>query len=37
MKLLFENWRKYLTEEQEVKCPPATQDLDLNTKNRSLS
>ena len=34
MKLLFENWRKYLTEEQEVKCPPATQDLDLNTKNR---
>ena len=32
-----ENWRNFLSEsdeEQEVKCPPATQDLKLNTRNR---
>ena len=46
MKLLLENWRKFVTEEINVSvgktvdavinlvCPPATQDLKLNTKNR---
>ena len=35
MKLLFENWRKYLKEAVRLMCPPATQDLELNTKNRN--
>ena len=42
MKLLFENWRKYIKEDVkliigkavDIVCPPATQDLKLNTKNR---
>tara|TARA_Y100001973_G_C5191982_1_gene331574 strand:+ start:145 stop:603 length:459 start_codon:yes stop_codon:yes gene_type:complete len=42
MKLLLENWRQYLKEDIKViigkaidsLCPPATQDLELNTKNR---
>ena len=42
MKHLLENWRKYLNEDIKVVvskaldlvCPPATQDLELNTKNR---
>ena len=34
MKLLIENWRSYISEDEAVKCPPPTQDLDLNTKNR---
>tara|TARA_R110000824_G_C15213718_1_gene676887 strand:+ start:56 stop:664 length:609 start_codon:yes stop_codon:yes gene_type:complete len=42
MKTLFENWRKFVAEEIKVAiskakdmiCPPATQDLELNTKNR---
>ena len=34
MKLLIENWRSYISENEAVKCPPPTQDLDLNTKNR---
>tara|TARA_Y100001937_G_scaffold30519_1_gene43858 strand:+ start:5403 stop:5882 length:480 start_codon:yes stop_codon:yes gene_type:complete len=42
MKLLLENWRKYLNEDIKILikktkgliCPPATQDLKLNTKNR---
>lgn len=42
MKLLFENWRKYIKEDVkliigkavDMVCPPATQDLKLNTKNR---
>ena len=34
MKLLLENWRKFLVEAINLVCPPATQDLELNTKNR---
>ena len=34
MKLLIENWRKFIKEAKELVCPPATQDLELNTKNR---
>ena len=42
MKLLIENWRKFLSEDiktvikkaKDLVCPPATQDLELNTKNR---
>ena len=34
MKLLLENWKKFLTEAKKYICPPATQDLELNTKNR---
>ena len=42
MKLLIENWRRYLSEEvkltiskiTDLVCPEATQDLELNTKNR---
>ena len=42
MKKILTEWRKYLNEEIKVAvnaakkyvCPPATQDLKLNTKNR---
>ena len=34
MKLVFENWRKFVKEVKDYVCPPATQDLELNTKNR---
>jgi hypothetical protein len=34
MKLLLENWKKFLTEAKKYICPPATQDLELNTRNR---
>ena len=34
MKLLIENWRGFLAEAKKLICPPATQDLELNTKNR---
>jgi hypothetical protein len=42
MKLLIENWKKFLSEDikiaikkaKDLVCPPATQDLELNTKNR---
>ena len=45
MKLLIENWRKYLAEEIKVViksakdyvCPKPTQDLELNTKNRNAA
>ena len=45
MKRLMENWRRFLSEEIKVVvgavkdyvCPPATQDLKLNTKNRDAS
>ena len=45
MKLLFENWRKYLNESIDITigkikglaCPEPTQDLALNTKNRDRS
>ncbi len=45
MKLIIENWRKYLAEEikvvikstQDYICPKPTQDLKLNTKNRNAA
>ena len=45
MKNLFENWRKYVNEEikvvvgkvKDLVCPEATQDLELNTKNRDTA
>ena len=37
MKLLFENWRKFINEVKKLICPPATQDLELNTKNRDAA
>ena len=45
MKLIIENWRKYLSEEIKVViksakdyiCPKPTQDLELNTKNRNAA
>ena len=35
MKILMENWKKFLTEAKKLICPPATQDLELNTRNRN--
>ena len=43
MKILMENWRKYVNETikitigkaKDLICPPATQDLELNTRNRN--
>ena len=35
MKILLENWKKFLKEAVELICPPATQDLELNTRNRN--
>ena len=43
MKLLLENWRKYINEDIKILikktkgliCPPATQDLKLNTKKNT--
>ena len=37
MKLIIENWRKFVSEVKKFVCPPATQDLELNTKNRNSS
>ena len=45
MKNILTEWRKFLSEEVKVAisaakeyiCPPATQDLELNTKNRDAS
>ena len=34
MKVLIENWKRFVTEAKNLICPPATQDLELNTKNR---
>ena len=35
MKLLIENWRKFINEAKDkIECPEPTQDLELNTKNR---
>ena len=34
MKLILENFRKFISEAKKMVCPPATQDLELNTKNR---
>ena len=35
MKLLIENWKKFVNEAMELACPKPTQDLELNTKNRN--
>ena len=37
MKLLIENWRKFIKEAKELVCPKPTQDLELNTKNRNAA
>ena len=37
MKLIMENWKKFLAEAKKYICPPATQDLELNTKNRNAA
>lgn len=45
MKILLEQWKKYLNEAvkisiekaKEMVCPPATQDVGINTKNRNLT
>ena len=37
MKLLIENWRKFIREAKELVCPKPTQDLELNTKNRNAA
>mgnify|MGYP001188363462 FL=1 len=37
MKLLLENWKRFLNEVKEMACPKATQDLELNTKNRNAA
>ena len=37
MKLLLENWKRFLNEAKELGCPKATQDLELNTKNRNAA
>ena len=35
MKTILESWKRFLTEAKKILCPPATQDLELNTKNRN--
>ena len=35
MKKLFENFRNFINEVEKLVCPPATQDVDINTKNRN--
>mgnify|MGYP003109038230 CR=1 FL=1 len=37
MKLLIENWRKFINEAKKLVCPKPTQDLELNTKNRNAA
>ena len=37
MKNLFENWRKFVNEVKNLVCPPATQDVNLNTENRNAT
>lgn len=37
MKLLIEGFRNFISEVQKLVCPPATQDLELNTKNRDAA
>ena len=34
MKLILENFKKFIKEAKSLVCPPATQDIELNTKNR---
>ena len=35
MKTILESWKRFLVEAKKLLCPPATQDLELNTKNRN--
>ena len=37
MKLLLENWRKFINEAKKLVCPKPTQNLELNTKNRNAA
>jgi hypothetical protein len=37
MKLLLENWRKFINEAKKLACPKPTQNLELNTKNRNAA
>ena len=37
MKLLIENWRKFVQEAKHLVCPKPTQDLELNNKNRNAA
>jgi hypothetical protein len=38
MRSIMESWRAFLNEEEETpSCPAATQDLELNTKNRDAA
>jgi hypothetical protein len=37
MKLLLEKFKKFAEEVHKLVCPPATQDLELNTKNRDTA
>ena len=37
MKLLLEKFKKFAEEVHKLVCPPATQDLELNTKNRDAA
>ena len=34
MKLILENFKKFIKEAKSLVCPPATQDIELNTKKR---
>ena len=37
MKLLLENWKRFINEAKGMVCPKPTQDLELNTKNRNAA
>lgn len=37
MKKLLNEWKKFLKEAMDYVCPPATQDLELNTKSRNAA
>jgi len=37
MKLIMENWKRFIMEAKELACPASTQDLKLNTKNRNAA
>ena len=37
MKTLLESFRNFLKEAVDLVCPPATQDVELNTKNRDAA
>ena len=37
MKALLESFKKFMKEAVDLVCPPATQDVELNTKNRDAA